>query len=76
MQKTDVSTQKINGSLLETYYMVIAIFQVLDKFDQSRFFKKTFLLTDIGMKIVFDTLFWPLLILTSNLQKKTHLKNL
>ena len=30
-QKTDVGAQKIVGSLLETYRMVIAIFQVIHK---------------------------------------------
>ena len=34
MRKTDLSTQKTNRSLLETYNMVIAIFQVLDKLSQ------------------------------------------
>ena len=38
VRKTDVGTQKIDGSTLETYGMVIADFQVQDKFEKARFF--------------------------------------
>ena len=38
MQKTDLDTQKIYRSSLETYGMVIAIFQILDKLNCSRIF--------------------------------------
>lgn len=33
LQKIDISAQKINNSSLETYEIVIIIFQVFDKFD-------------------------------------------
>ena len=49
---TDVGTQKIDGSSLATYGMVIAAFQVVDKLGRSRFFQETFLLADISMKVV------------------------
>ena len=35
--KTDVKDQKIDGSLLQTYKMVIATFQVKDKLSKVRF---------------------------------------
>ena len=38
MRVTDVSAQKIDGSSLATYGMVIAAFQVVDKLGRSRFF--------------------------------------
>ena len=44
VQKTDVRTQKIDNLLLETFGMVIANFQVLDKLGKACFFQKTFLL--------------------------------
>ena len=49
---TDVGTQTIDGSSLATYNMVIATFQVVNKLGRSRFFQKTFLLTDISIKVV------------------------
>ena len=38
IQKTDVKAQKIDGSLLRTFEMVIAGFQVEDKLGRARFF--------------------------------------
>ena len=49
---TDVGVQKIDGSSLATYGMVIAAFQIVDKLGRSRFFQETFLLADISMEVV------------------------
>ena len=38
VRKTDIGTQKIDGSLLVTYSMVIAAFQVFDTLSRSWFF--------------------------------------
>ena len=38
IRKTNVGAQKINGSTLETFEMVIADFQVEDKGGRPRFF--------------------------------------
>ena len=38
VRKTNVSAQKIDGSLLATYNMIITAFQVFDKLSHSRFF--------------------------------------
>lgn len=42
VRKADISTRKIDKLFLETYGMVIAIFQVLNNFICLQFFKKTF----------------------------------
>ena len=52
VRPTIVEAQKINGSTLETFGMVLASFQVEDKLGQTRYFQKTFLLADIGLKVV------------------------
>ena len=57
VQKTDVKAQKINGSLLKTFEMVIANFQIKDKFDRVRFFQKSFLLANTSMKMFLGMLF-------------------
>ena len=49
---TNVGAQKINGSSLITYDMVIAAFQIVNKLGRSRFFQKTFLLANINIKVV------------------------
>ena len=54
---TNIGAQKINGSSLATYGMVIAAFQVVDKLGRSRFFQETFLLADISMEVVLGMLF-------------------
>ena len=51
-QRTNIGAQKIDGSLLATYGMVIAAFQVIDKLGRARFFQKTFLLADTMMEVV------------------------
>ena len=51
-QRTDVGAQKIDGSSLDTFEMVIADFQVIDKLGRARFFQETFLLADTTMEVV------------------------
>ena len=50
--KINVRAQKIDGSALETFGMVIADFQVEDKGDRPRFFQETFLVADIKFEVV------------------------
>ena len=50
--KTDVGAQKIDGSLLRTFGIVIIGFQVEDKLNTARFFQELFLLAEISMKVV------------------------
>ena len=57
IQKIDIGTQKINGSTLETYDMVIAGFQVQDKFRKTRFFQETLLAADTSVEVVLEISF-------------------
>ena len=49
---TNVGAQKINGSTLETFRIVLASFQVEDKLGRTRYFQETFLLADISVEVV------------------------
>ena len=50
--KTNVGAQKIDGSALETFGMVIADFQMEDKGGRPRFFQETFLMTNTKFEVV------------------------
>ena len=52
IQKTNIRAQKINGTTLETYKIVVSTFSMLDKDSRERFFKESFLLADVKPKIV------------------------
>ena len=56
-RKTNVWTEKIDDSLLRTYEIVIAIFQIRNKLGKVLFFQKTFLLTNTSIKILLKMLF-------------------
>ena len=55
--KTNVRAQKINGTILETYEMVVSTFYVLDKDGRRRFFEENFLLADVKPDLVLKILF-------------------
>ena len=57
---TNVGAQKIDGSSLATYGMVITAFQVINKLGRSWFFQETFLLADISIEVVLGMLFLSL----------------
>lgn len=52
MQKTNVGVQKIDGSSLNTFGMVIAGFQIQDKLERARFFQEIFLVADTRIDVV------------------------
>ncbi len=52
IRKTNVGAQKIDGSTLETYEIVVSTFSVSDKDGRERFFEKSFLLADVSPDIV------------------------
>ena len=52
VQKTDVGAQKIDGSSLRTFGMIIAGFQVEDKLGRARFFQESFLLAKTSIEVV------------------------
>ena len=56
--KTDVGAQKIDGSLLRTFGMVIAGFEIEDKLDRAWFFQESFLLAKTSIKMVLGMLFF------------------
>ena len=56
-RKTNIRAQKIDDSVLETFRMVIADFQVEDKGGRPRFFQKIFLVADIKFEVVLGMLF-------------------
>ena len=58
---TDVRAQRIDGTTLDIYEIVVAAFSMTDKANQVRFFKETFLVANISPKIVFGM---PFLILS------------
>ena len=60
VRRTDVGAQKIDGSTLKTFEMVLASFQVEDKLGRARFFQETFLLADISVEVVLEMSFLTL----------------
>ncbi len=50
--KTNVGAQKIDGTTLETYGMVVSAFSMSDKDGRKRFFEESFLLADVRSDIV------------------------
>ena len=56
-RKIDVNVQKINESHLDIFEIVIADCSVQDKLERVQFFWNTFLLANIGLKVVLEMLF-------------------
>lgn len=54
---TNVGAQKIDGSTLQMFRMVLVSFQVEDKLDWAWFFQELFLLTNTTLKMVLGMLF-------------------
>ena len=52
VQTTNVGVQKINGTTLEIYGMVVAAFSVTDQPDKVRFFKEIFRVVNVSLDIV------------------------
>ena len=59
-RKTNIGAQKIDGSALKTFGMVIADFQVEDKGDRPRFFQETFLVANTKFKVILEIPFLKL----------------
>ena len=59
-RKIDVSIQKIDGSHLDTFGMVIADCLVKDKLEMVRLFQEIFLLANINLKVIMEMLFLTL----------------
>ena len=52
IQKTNVGAQKIDGSALKIFEMIIADFQVEDKGGRPRLFQETFLVADTKFEVI------------------------
>ena len=57
IRKTNIGAQKIDGSALETFGMVIVDFQVEDKTSRPRFFQETFLVANTKFEVILRMLF-------------------
>lgn len=68
----NVKVKKIDGSILKTFRIVLASFQIKNKLWRARFFEETFLLADISMEIVLQMPFFIL----SNVDIKFNKKKL
>ena len=71
IQKTNIGAQKIDGSTLETFGMVIADFQVEDKGGRPRFFQKIFSVTDTQFEVILKMLFLKISNRNMSFDKKT-----
>ena len=62
IQETDIGPEKIDGSTLNTFGIVLADFQVEDKLGRTRFFQKTFLVANTTSEVILEM---PFLILSN-----------
>ena len=57
---TDVGVQKIDGTTLDTYKIVVAVFSMKNKAHWIKFFKEIFLVANVSLKVVLGMLFLTL----------------
>ena len=57
---TDVGAQNINGTMLNTFKMVVNAFPVTDKANRVRFFEETFLVVNVSPEVVLGMFFLTL----------------
>ena len=60
IKPTDVRAQKIDGTMLDTFGMVVVPFLVINKANWVKFFEKTFLVANVNPEIIFGMLFLTL----------------
>ena len=60
VQTTNVGVQKIDGTTLETYGMVVAAFSVIDQADKIKFFEEIFLVINVSPNMVLEMYFFIL----------------
>ena len=60
IRTTDIGAQKIDGTMLDIFGMVVIAFSVMDKANQVRFFEETFLVVNVSPEVVFGMLFLTL----------------
>ena len=57
IRPTNIEVQKIDGTILEIYGIVVAAFLIKDKANQIRFFEEIFLVANVSLEVVFGMLF-------------------
>lgn len=57
VHSTNVKAQKINSSNFEIFKMILANFQVEDKFEKTWFFKEIFLIVNTNIKMILNIYF-------------------
>ena len=60
IRPTNVEAQKIDGTMLDTFGIVVTAVSVTDKANRVKFFEKTFLVANVSPKIVFEISFLTL----------------
>ena len=71
IQKTNIGAQKIDGSALETFGIVIADFQVENKINRPKFFQEIFLVANTKFKVILEMLFLKISNADVSFDKKT-----
>ena len=57
IRKTNVGVQKIDGTTLKIYGIVVSTYFMLDKDTRKRFFEESFLLANVNPDIVLEMFF-------------------
>ena len=57
IRSTNIGVQKIDGTMLDTYGIVVTAFLVVDKANWVRLFEKTFLVVNVSLEIVLGMFF-------------------
>ena len=60
IRSTDVEVQKIDGTTLDTFGMIVIAFSVTNQVNWVKFFKETFLVANVSPEVVFGMLFFTL----------------
>ena len=54
IQKTNIGVQKIDGTTLEIYRIVVSTFFILDKDRRERLFEENFILADVNPNVMLE----------------------
>ena len=60
IRPTDDRAQKIDGTMLDTFGMIVSVFSMTDKANRVKFFEETFLVANVSPKVVFGMFFLTL----------------
>lgn len=55
--KTNIETHKIDGSILETFGLIIADFQIKNKVNKPQYFSKTFFMVNTKVEVILKITF-------------------